>query len=103
MTHSSATDGIAVEIAASSQILEFRETPEREVSVSGRLITGDGTRLTCTVAGLSGTGARIELFNKASLPASFVLVLLGGVAYPCELVSQDGLSLRARFVNESSG
>jgi PilZ domain len=78
-------------------MVETRAAPRCRVTKAA-LIEHGGQKITCTLRDLSVTGAALEVFDAAKIPAKFILVLLeDGLKLPCRVVRRSGFRIGVAF------
>ncbi|MFZ1921006.1 MAG: PilZ domain-containing protein [Xanthobacteraceae bacterium] len=78
---------------------EMRKKPRRSFHYHAKIVKDNDTQVTCAIADISHSGARLHLESDVELPPEFVLLLTrnGGAHRNCRLVWRDGLSLGVKF------
>jgi PilZ domain len=79
---------------------ELRKKPRRSFHYSARILTDKvGTVVSCSIADISETGARIVLEDDCELPEEFVLLLTptGDARRRCNVVWRTGTTVGVAF------
>ncbi len=78
---------------------ELRKKPRRSFHYHAKIVKDNNTQITCAIADISHSGARLHLESDVELPPEFVLLLTrnGGAHRNCRLIWRDGLSLGVKF------
>jgi hypothetical protein len=83
---------------------ELRKKPRRQFHYSARIVTDNQTpQLSCSIADISESGARLTLENDVDvLPESFVLLLTpdGRTRRHCRVVWRDGSTIGVEFPDD---
>jgi hypothetical protein len=78
-------------------MVETRTAPRYRVSKPAQIEHG-GNKIACTLYDLSVTGAALEVFDAAAIPAKFTLVFPeAGLKLPCHVVRRTGFRIGVAF------
>jgi methyl-accepting chemotaxis protein len=84
---------------------ELRRKPRRAFHYNARILTDrESPPITCSIADISETGARLSLELDSEVPDTFVLLLTpkGNPRRHCRLIWRDGLTLGVEFPQEEN-
>ncbi len=84
---------------------ELRRKPRRQFNYRARILTsGKASPVSCEIADISESGARIVLANEQDLPDRFVLLLTAGgeARRICRVIWRDGLRVGVEFPHAHS-
>ena len=78
---------------------EMRKKPRRGFHYNAKIFKDKNTLLSCAIADISDSGARLNLESDVELPAEFTLLLTsnGGARRQCRLIWREGLTLGVKF------
>lgn len=83
--------------------IDKRRHPRRKMLKGAKAVFHDGNSLfDCQVRDWSESGARLVFPELTPLPKIFILRLLDGTEYPCEVVRADGVVLGVRFLGSGT-
>lgn len=77
---------------------EKRDSQRRSIELNVRVELQNGQRISCSLADISRSGARIVVEDPDSLPDEFVLVVKDDLRRKCKVVARTGNNLGLVFV-----
>jgi hypothetical protein len=79
---------------------EKREHERRKIERYVRVIRADGVQVTCELADISRSGARLGARDVSAIPNEFILVIDEDIQRRCRVVGRDDKFVRCVFIGK---